>query len=89
MSVTSSGSTGRIPMSSRYSATSRVPTGTPGSPSSSSSISSRVAAKRVCQLHAAGLQADDDQLVEPVVALEDLVRHAPQGTMDVVGVHDL
>ena len=45
--------------------------------------------QRVRQLHAAGLQADHHQLVETVVALEDLVGHPPQRPMDVVGVHHL
>ena len=37
----------------------------------------------------AGLQADQDQVLEPVVVLDDLVGHAPDRPPHVVGVHDL
>ena len=39
--------------------------------------------------HAAGLEPDQHHLVEPVVALEDLVRHPPHGPAHVVGVEHL
>ena len=39
--------------------------------------------------HAPGLEPDQDHAVEAVVALDDLVGHPPDGSTDVVGVHDL
>ncbi len=41
------------------------------------------------QPDAAGLETDDHHLVESVVALDDLVGHAPHGPTDVVGAHHL
>jgi hypothetical protein len=38
---------------------------------------------------AAGLEADEHEVVEPVVVLEDLVGHPPDRPPHVVGVHDL
>ena len=40
------------------------------------------------QRDAAGLQTDQDDAVEAMVALDDLVGHAPDGPVDVVGLHD-
>jgi len=39
------------------------------------------------QVHAPGLQSDHHQLVEAVVAFEDLVGHPTQRPLDVLGVH--
>ena len=36
---------------------------------------------------AAGLEADEHDVVEPVVVLDDLVSHAPHGPLHVLGVH--
>ena len=53
----------------------------------SSSISSRLAAEPPGERHAAGLEADQRELVEAVVALDDLVGHPPERPVHVVGVH--
>ncbi len=37
--------------------------------------------------NAAGLQADEDDVVEPVVVLDDLVGHAPHGPLHVLRAH--
>ena len=83
MSVTASGSTGRSPMSSRWNATSSVPTST----RDVLDLLERVG-EAPGERDAAGLQTDEHDVVEAVVALDDLVGHAPDGPLDVVGVHD-
>ena len=52
------------------------------------SICSSVSARRLAERDAAGLQADQDDVVETVVVLDDLVGHPPDGPLHVVGRHD-
>ena len=40
------------------------------------------------QRMAAGAQADQDQVIGPAMALDDLVGHPDQGTPEIVGVED-
>ena len=65
-------------------ATSRVPTGGVGAVDLGQGLGEGLGHQ-----HAAGLQPDEDHVVEAVVALDDLVGHPPDGPADVVGVHDL
>ena len=51
------------------------------------SICCRASASRCAERDAAGLQADEDDVVEPVVVLDDLVGHAPHGPLHVLGIH--
>ena len=53
------------------------------------SISPSASAKRLGHADPAGLQPDEDHVVEAVVALDDLVGHPPDRPPHVVGVHHL
>ena len=53
------------------------------------SIWRSISAILVAMGHPAGLEPDQDHVVDPAVALDDLVRHPGEGALDVGGAQDL